>query len=201
MGFFSSFTGSAQRKDIRNANAQATASLDKGYADSMGRYDQAFDLFNPYAQQGAGASTFYGNALGLNGDAARTQAQGVITSDPMWSGKLGADQNQMMKYLNARGQAGGGMAALAGQKLLMQNYGNALDRYRDLGRQGFEATGQQANIRAGQGDAAYGFGATKAGQAINYGNALASSRNIGVNNLSGLLGTAVKAYSAAYNPV
>ena len=48
---------------------------------------------------------------------------------------------------------------------------------------------------------AMGYGATKAGQAINYGNALASTRGIGVNNLMGLLGTAAKAAGAYYgNP-
>lgn len=194
MGFFGSFTGSDQRKDLRRADAQATAALDKGYGDSMGRYDDAYGLYAPYAQQGSQANAFYNDALGLNGDAARATAQGTITSDPMWSGKLAQDQNAMMKYLNARGQAGGGMAALAGQRLLYDNYSNALDRYRDAGRQGFEATGQQAGIRMGQGDNAYGFGATKAGQAINYGNAMAQARGIGVNNLMNALGTAAKAY-------
>ncbi len=196
MGFFGSFFGSDQRSDIRRGNAQATRALDSGYKESMGRYDQAADLYSPYAQQGGQAQTFYNNALGLNGDAARAGAQQTITSDPLWSGKLAQDEGNSLAYLNARGQAGGGAAALAGQRVLQQNYGNWLDRYRDVGRQGFEATNQQAGIRTGQGDAAYGYGATKAGQAINYGNALASSRNIGVNNLMGAFGVAAKAYGA-----
>jgi hypothetical protein len=45
-----------------------------------------------------------------------------------------------------------------------------------------------------QGDNAFGYGATKAGNAINYGNAMAQAKGIGVNNLLGLAGTAIKAW-------
>lgn len=99
----------------------------------------------------------------------------------------------MLKYLNARGQSGGGLANIAAQRVLQQNYGNWLDRYRDAGSQGLQATGAQAGIKTGQGDNAYGFAATKAGNAINYGNAMAQSRGIGINNLFSALGTGVKA--------
>jgi hypothetical protein len=185
MGFFGSFTGSSQRKDIRNANATANQALDQGYAQSQGYYNQAADAYAPY------------NALlGLNGADARTEAQGMLTSDPLFQGGLAQESNALLRNLNARGQGGGGQAQLAGQRVLQQTYGNWLDRYRDAGTQGFQATAGQAGVRAAQGDNAYGFAATKAGNAIQYGNALASSRSIGLNNLSGLLGTAVKAYAA-----
>jgi hypothetical protein len=200
MGFFGDFMGTSQQKDIRNADAKATASLATGYRDANQRYDQANALYDPYVQQGQAASSFYQNALGLNGDAARSQAQSTITSDPLFQGKFNQDQNALLTYMNARGDAGGGRAYAAGQQNLYQNYGNWLDRYKEQGNQGFQATGQQAGIRQGQGDMAMGYGATKAGQQINYGNALAQSRGIGVNNLMGLVGTAAKAYSAMYKP-
>ena len=41
MSFLGSLTGSSQRKDLRVAQTNANAALDKGYADSMARYDQA----------------------------------------------------------------------------------------------------------------------------------------------------------------
>ena len=198
MGFFGSFSGSTQRKDIRNANSQATAALDKGYAQSQDYYNQAVDMFSPYAQQGGQANAFYSDALGLNGAGARDTAQETITSDPLWQGKLAEDQNAMLKYLNARGEAGGGKAYLAGQRILAQNYGDVLNRYRDAGQQGFQATGAQSTLRAGQGDNAFGFGATKAGQAINYGNALAETRGIGVNNLLKAVGTGIGGYNAMF---
>lgn len=193
MGFFDSFTGKSQRKDIQRAQGQANAALDQGYSQSQGYYDQAAGLFDPYVQQGSKANAFYYNALGLNGNDARDQAQGTITSDPLFTGKLAQDQNAALKYLNARGEAGGGLAALAGQRVLYQNYNNALDRYRDAGSQGLTATNALSGVRMGQGDNAYGYAATKAGNAINYGNAMAQARNIGVNNLFNALGTAAKA--------
>lgn len=200
MGWFGSFFGSDQRKDIRNANAKATAALDQGYQQSNQYYDDAYDLFSPYAEQGSKANDFYYNALGLNGDEARSQAQGVITSDPMFQGQMGQESNALLKQLNARGQSGGGLAQIAGQRVLQQNYFNHLDRYRDAGTQGFQATGAQAGLKTGQGDNAYGYGATKAGQAVNYGNAMASSRNIGINNLTGLIAAGTGAYNAFMKP-
>lgn len=198
MGFFDNFSGGSSRRDIRASQAKADTALQQGFTQSQGYYDQAANSLNPYAQSGQQANTFYNNALGLNGDAARSQAQGTITSDPLWQGKLAEDQNQMLRYLNARGESGGGKALLAGQRVLTQNYGDWLNRYRDQGQQGFQATGQQANIRTAQGDNAYGYGATKAGMATNYGNAMAGTRSTGLNNLLNIAATGINAASAAY---
>lgn len=196
MSFFGSLTGSTQRKDIRAAQAQANQYLDTGYNKSQGYYDQAAGLFDTYAQQGQQGGNFYNSLMGLNGADARSQAQATITSDPLWSGKFAQDSNAMLANMNARGDGAGGNALVAGQRVLFDNYSNMLDRYRDMGRQGFEATGAQAGIRTGQGDNAYGYGATKAANALNTGNAIAGTRGIGVNNLMGLLGTGLKAYTA-----
>lgn len=195
MGFFGSFTGSTQRKDIRNANSAASQALDQGYQQSQGYYDQAAQGYSPYVQQGQKASDTYNALLGLNGADARGEAQGMITGDPMFQGQMGQESNALLRNLNARGQGGGGQAQLAGQRVLQQNYGNWMDRYRDAGSQGFQATNALSGVRAAQGDNAYGFAATKAGQAVNYGNALASSRSIGINNLMGAVGTGIKAYA------
>ena len=195
MGFFGSLTGSSQRRDINRANRSATNALNTAYTAANQAYDTASGLFDPYVQAGAKGQDTYNALLGLNGSEARATAQNMITSDPLWSGKLAQDQNAILAYQNARGDAGGGRAYAAGQRSLLDNYGNWLDRYQSAGRQGFEATGSKANIGMAKGDMAMGYGATKAGQAINYGNAMAQSRGIGVNNLMGLLGTGLKAYS------
>lgn len=199
MSFFGSFTGSTQRKDIRRADAAASAALDKGYADSQGYYGQAASAYDPYVQAGGKANDTYNALLGLNGAEARGTAQDMITSDPLFQGGLAQESNALLRNLNARGASGGGQAQLAGQRVLQQQYGNWLDRYRDSGSQGFQASNAQAGVRAAQGDAAYGYGATKAGQAIGTGNAIAGSRSIGVNNLIGLAGTAIGGYNALYN--
>lgn len=196
MGFFSSFFGGDQRNDIKSANSTANSALDKGFGQSQGYYDQAAGGYQPYTQQGGQANAMYGNLLGLNGTDARSTAQNALTSDPIFQGQLGQQSNALLQNMNARGDGAGGNAAIAGQKVFQQNYGNWLDRYKDAGQQGLQATNALAGVRTGQGDNAYGYGATKAGNAINYGNALAGSRGIGANNVLGLLGAGAKAYGA-----
>ncbi|MCB1470251.1 MAG: hypothetical protein KDK08_24595, partial [Rhizobiaceae bacterium] len=164
-------------------------------------YDQAAGLYDPYTQQGGKAATMYADLLGINGGDARAAAQGVLTSDPLFQGGLAQDSNALLRQLNARGQSGGGLANIAAQRVLQQNYGSWLDRYNQAGQQGFQATNALAGVRAAQGDNAYGAAATKAGLAVGQGNALASTRNTGINNLLGALGTAANAYSKFYKPV
>lgn len=199
MGFFGSFLGSDQRSDLKKAKAKADTALATGYNSQQQDYTNAANSFEPYAQAGEAANTFYGNALGLNGDEARTSAQNTITSDPLFTGKLNLDNSTTMAYLNARGSAGGGAAVQAAQNNLYSNYGNWLDRYSNLSSQGLSATGQKAGVITARGDNAYGYGATKADQELGYGNAMAQSRNIGVNNILGAIGAGTGIYNALYN--
>ena len=201
MGFFSNLSGGQQRSDIRRSTAQANSMIDQGFNESQGYYDQAAGLYDPYTQQGGKAATMYADLLGINGGDARSEAQGVLTSDPLFQGGLAQDSNALLKQLNARGQSGGGLANIAAQRVLQQNYGSWLDRYNQAGQQGFQATNALAGVRAAQGDNAYGAAATKAGLALGKGNALASTRNTGINNLLGAIGTGLKAYSSFYKPV
>lgn len=196
MGFFDAFTGASQKKTLAAADRKATAALDQGYGQTQGYYNQAASAYDPYVQQGTKASGMYNDLLGLNGADARSAAQGVITSDPLFQGGLAADSNALLRQLNARGQSAGGLSAIAGQRVLQQNYGNWLDRYNQAGQQGLQATGAQSGVRMAQGDNAFNYGATKAGQAINYGNARAEAQGIGVNNLFNLAGTGIRAYAA-----
>lgn len=199
MGFFADFSGASARKDINAANSKANAALQSGYNASQGYYDDAASSYDPYASSGGAANQAYMDLMGLNGADARTAAQGVVTSDPLWSGKLGEDTNAVLKNLNARGMGASGAAALAGHRVLLQNYNGVLDRYANLGRQGFEATGAKAGVLTGQGDNAFGFGATKANNALQYGNAMAQARNTGVNNILGVIGAGAKAFAAYKN--
>lgn len=196
MGFFSNLTGGQSRADINAGYKKANKMLDLGYQQSQGYYDQAGGLFDPYMQQGGKAASMYGDLLGLNGADARTAAQGVLTSDPLFQGQLAQDSNAMLRQLNARGQSAGGLSAIAGQRVLQQNYGNWLDRYNQVGQQGFQASGAKAGVLTGQGDNAYGFAATKANNRLGQANAIANTRNTGMNNLLGVLGTGLKAYGA-----
>ena len=195
MGFFDAFTGKAQAGQIKKADKAATAALGQGFGQQQQYYDQAAGMYDPYVQQGGEANAFYGNALGLGGADAQGEALGTLTSNPLFQGQLGQDSNALARLLNARGSSGGGQAQLAGQRVFQQTAGNWLDRYRDMGSQGFQATNQQSGVRQAQGDNAYGYGATRAGQAINRGNALAEAKGIGINNLFNLAGLGAKAYA------
>lgn len=199
MGFFGSFFGTDQRKDLKRSKAESDSALAQGYGDQTGYYNQAIGTLSPYQKQGTAASDMYYNALGTNGADAQTTAINTITSNPLFQGQLGQDSNAVARRLNAVGQGGGGLANLAAQRVFQQTAGNWLDRYRDAGSQGFQASGAVAGLQQGLGDNAMGYGASKAGNAINYGNAIANSRSIGVNNVLGLVGTAADAYNALYN--
>lgn len=218
MSFFSAFTGKAQKRDIEAANAQSNAALAQGYADyntnmdkASGFYDKAYgqyDQLNPWVQGGAKAQGMYADALGVNGQGAAQGANSVYFDSPVWQQINDRSQNALMRYQNSRGGIGSGAALAAGSNTAYQNYGNWLNQLQGLGSQGGQYATQQVQGRVGalQGQAglsqdraqtAYGYGGTRAGQAINYGNAMAQTRGIGVNNLMGLVAPAMKAYTAS----
>jgi hypothetical protein len=199
MSFFSDFTGASARSDLKKAKTKSDAALASGFNSQQQDYTTAANSFDPYVQTGNAANTFYGNAIGLNGEDARSSAQQTITSDPLWQGTLATDQNAALRSLNARGLGASGAAALAGQRVLYQNYDNVLSRYANLGSQGLNATGQQAGVIQGRGNNAFSYGATQAGNEINYGNAMAANRNTGINNILGAVSAATGAYNSLYN--
>lgn len=192
MGLIGSFFGRDQKKDLARAKAESDAALASGYGDARADYSNAMQSFDPYVQQGQKANAMYSDALGLNGDAARSTAVNTITSNPLFQGQLGQESNAVSRMLNAQG-SGAGKEALAAQRVFQQNAGSWLDRYNQAGQQGFQATGQQAQYQAGRGDLAYGYGATRAGNAINFGNAMAANRGVGINNLMGVASLGVNA--------
>lgn len=200
MGLLGSFFGSDQRKDLRNAKGQADAALQQGYDGAYGDYTAAGDMYQPYAQSGQQANQFYSDALGLNGDDARSTAVNTMTSNPLFQGQLGQESNAMARILNAQGASGGGKAQLAGQRVFQQNAGQWLDRYNNLGQQGMQATNAMAQMRQARGDLSMNFAATKAGNEINHGNAMAANRSVGINNLMGLAGLAVSGVNAFRQP-
>jgi len=182
VGFFSDLLGKSQKKAAAKTSAQAKADLKSGYK-------KARTELAPMAERGAADDAFYRGLLGLDGADARSEAQGVITSDPLWTGELGQNQNAMLRHLNARGSSGSGRALLAGQRVLAQQYGNWMDRYRQRSVEGRQAQANLANLE-------YGYGASKAGQTIQGGNAFIQAANSGVNNILGIAGLGVDAYTA-----
>lgn len=196
MGFFGSLFGGDQRKDLKRAKKKSDAELQSGYDEAQPFYNEAFDLFKPYAESGQVANERYNQLLGLGTPEERDSAQQTYLNDPAFQGMLGLESNRLLKQLNARGQTYGGTAALAGARVGLEGYNGYLNRLQGQGSQGVQAAGAQSGIRAGQGDLRFGLGATKAGSEINFGNAMAESRNSGINNLLGLGGTIAKGVAA-----
>ncbi len=197
MGFLSDFFGGSARKDLRRAKAASNAELDAGYNEASGLYDQAGAMYDPYVAEGRTGSATYSQAIGLGTPEEQAAAQQRYFNDPAMLAVLGQQSNALLRKYNAGGSGtGGGRLALAGTRVGLENYGNWLDRVKGVGDQGLTATGAKSNVLLGKGDMRFGLGATKAGSEINFGNAMAQSRSIGINNLLGVLGAGAKAYSA-----
>jgi hypothetical protein len=197
LSFFGSFFGSDQREDLAQANKKATRQLEAGYADQQKQYGQAVQTLDPYAQGGQAGFNAYTSALGLNGQPAQQQVQQGYFNDPGMMGMEDLAQNRLLRSLNARGVSDSGQQRLASARVQQENYGNYLNRLMGLGQQGQQVAGAQSGLQAGMGDNAMGYGATRAGQAINHGNAMAQARGIGINNVLGTISAAAGAYGTA----
>lgn len=192
-----SFTGQTQAKYLKQANQEASKYMQTGYDDARNSmrtgydtstqyYDKAYNLYNPSIEQGRQAYDFYTNALGLNGYDKATAAASTMLNNPIFNNMNNAAQDRTNALFNSRGDSAGGNAQVAAQRALQDNVFNYLGAYRDLGNRGDNAINNQANIRMKQGGNAtdyynnlgnlnYGYGASRGGQAINYGNARAQA--------------------------
>jgi hypothetical protein len=197
VGFLQDITGSTARRHLKASKKQADAALKEGFDTAMVRYDEGYDEYEPYATSGTEANTRYNQLLGLGTPEERAAGQQTYLSDPIFGAILNQQSNALLRQQNARGATYGGQTVQMGGRLGLEAYQGYLDRLRGQGDRGFQATGARSNIRLGQGDAAWNYGATRAGQSINYGNARAQASNTLTNNLLNLAGTAAKAYAAS----
>lgn len=202
MSFWGSFTGNDQRDDLAKAKGKSDIALKQGYKEGQGYYDKAYGEFAPYAAvgaQGQADNDVYRQAIGLGTPDQQGAAQDRYFGDPAYARMMEPGMNALMRYRNARGDLGGGASVMAAGRLANEGYQGWLDRVGNVGQNalstGLNASNARAGIRQGQGELAYGYGATKAGNAINYGNARAETRGIFSNNLLNLAGTAAKAYA------
>ena len=114
-------------------------------------------------------------------------------SDRAFTGKLGQDQNAMLRQMNARGMSGSGAGALAAERVFQQNYGSHLDRYANRGQQGAQMAQFGAGLASNRGAQLANMrmqGA--AGMSNNWTNSqnqIAGTRDAGMNNMLGMVGT------------
>lgn len=206
--FFDAFAGKSQSRDIAAANQRAEGYLSQGRDNARteitGGRDRALGHITPFEQQGQTGNRMYGDALGLNGADARTAAYGTYSSSPFLAAQQTAGNNALMnmfKRYNAQGMGNSGQSRLAVSRAAGEreatNQDNWLTRLSGVGQQGGQFAQTAAGLEQGTGqylaDVESGYGQQRAGNAINYGNAQAATRGIGVNNLINLAGTIARA--------
>lgn len=200
MGLFSNFSGGDSRRDLRHAvrtsNTLIRDGMERGEGYLNSSYDRSRQDIDPYLESGQRGQQFYDDLLGLNGGDARDSRQDFLMSDRAFSGKLGQDQNAMLRAMNARGMSGSGAGALAAERVFQQNYGNTLNRYANRGQQGaqmaqFGAGMSQQNGAANANLQMQGAGMMSNNQMNAYGN-ISKTRNAGMNNMLAIAGAGTK---------
>ena len=150
MSLLDDFTGASQRRDIRAGRDASLGALSSGMQTASGQleegYNQALGYLNPLLQSGQGNQQMLDDLMGLNGPEARARAQQLVSSDPLWAGQVGNEQMAAQRALNARGLGGSGTAALAGQRVLTERYGDVLNRYQQGAQQGASVAGAGADL-------------------------------------------------------
>jgi hypothetical protein len=200
MGFIQDFFGKTARDDLASGKAQADADLTGGYKTGRADIQSGIDRLDPIAQGGQSAYARLLNSLGVNGAGAQGGVESEYMADPI--------QNQLMDRItkaNTRrftsmmpGSAGNNSGA-ATQSLtnsLLANWKQYQDQLGGAAAPGIAATGQQAGFNKDQGDMAYGYGATQAGNDINYANARSQASQLGVNSLMKILGLGTQVATA-----
>lgn len=203
MGIFDNWDGGQSRSDIYDGQGKAKQIIHNGMRtgqDWLNRtHRRSMGYLNPYIQSGLEGSEYYDDLLGLNGWRSRDDAQDMLMRDKAFQGKLGQDQNAMLRAMNARGNSNSGAGALAAERVFQQNYGDVLNRYAGRAQQGYQAASQGAGLATqyGRDSANLQFGGRQqiAQNAITSANAIAGTRGTGMNNLLGIAGLGLKAYN------
>lgn len=194
-----SITGKTAAKELRKGKAATDKLLDDSYNTGVvPAYNEAYQLYDPYKQQGDAAQKMLMDSLGVNG----TEAQGAVLAqyegaNPFRQFNINRGVQAVNRAKNAGGNAWSGAAALAGNRVAQERGSQDLQQWRENlmagGQTGFNATSAQAGIKAGMGNNAWAYGTTKAGVQQNHSNAMAQNSNTLANNLLGIAGMGLKA--------
>ena len=202
MGLFDAFTGKSQRRDIEQANALAQAALERGRAESIGTREDALERSLGFLEGGRGAENLLLQALGVQGpEAQRTFTNELFT--PGFNDELQFGIDALDQSAAARG------GLFSGNQLKsVADFGTRLkrDAFNTRVNQLFQLAGNapaqsaQATLNTGDAIAGTQFGGAQleANQATNFGNAMAQSRSIPINNLLAIGSAGAKAAGAYF---
>ena len=199
MGFFDNFFGTTQANDISQASDMANRRYQQGlsqFTDTTKDYlGQSLSYLQPFAQAGGDTLKLLGGALGIYGQGPQQQFFGGLQNDPGYQAGMGAGVDALDKSAAARGmlRSGGQQRDLYsfGQRYLNDYANNRISQLGGLLTPTMGAAGSSADLTSQAGNniagAQFGTGQLFANNAINSGNALAKSRNVGINNILGWL--------------
>lgn len=171
------------------AYGQARSDVNTGYRNALSSLasgtNQAAGAYQPYSETGQNANALYGNALGLNGQAAQQTFMQNYQADPFRDANADFANEALMRTLNARGMSGSGAAAAAiAQESLRrgsEDYNNYLNRLSGLQSQGQQTAGSLANLYANQGQHGAQYGMQAGSDLANIqGNRAATGYNYGL---------------------
>lgn len=160
MGFLSALTGSSTGKATMKAADQnraiitglqntGNAIINTGEQKSEGALNQAVGNYQPYLDTGAGATTMYGDALGLNGADGNARATGAFQAGPGYQFALDQGTQAALRGASAAGMLNSGNTLTAltdyGQGRANQEYGSWLDRLAGASSQGLSAASGQGS--------------------------------------------------------
>lgn len=209
MSFWGSFTGSDQKAAIKKASKQAMGYLDAGAEQARGDItsgaDAAYSYLNPILETGTKANKLYAAYTGALGPEAQREAFASFEHDPGFAAELEGGVNALDRSATARGGLYSGAAMKAvhdyGRTKIGESFDRRMNMLSPLASQGAGAAGAAAGIASNTGNTlgnlSFGLGQQKASNAINRGNALASTAGMGWQNALNLAGTAAKAWAAS----
>lgn len=171
------------------AYGQARTDVGTGYQNALSALgagtDKAAAAYQPYAAAGQSANALYGNALGLNGQAAQQTFMQNYQADPFRDANAKFATDALMQTLNARGLSGSGAAAAAvAQENLRrgsEDYNNYLNRLSGVQGQGMQTANALSNLYATQGQQGAQYGMQAGSDLANIsGNRAQTGYNYGV---------------------
>lgn len=204
MSFFGNFFGTTQADDIRKGTEAANGYLKQGYEDAAGirkdYYGQTMGLLQPRIKSGQDAENQYRTAIGLNGRDQQSQYYKDFLFDPGYQAELDYGVKSLDKSAAARGMLRSGQnanaVADAGRRWASNAFTNRLGQYATMFNRGDQASnlavGATSDLGNSLSDMRSGLGQQYAANVINQQNAIANTRNIGLQNMLNIAGLATK---------
>jgi hypothetical protein len=197
MSLWDAFTGKSQRQDLTTANSIANRQIQEGlgaYTNTSKEYlDKSLGFLQPGIDSGNATLKLLGDILGVNGREAQSSYFSGFQNDPGFMAAQDAGIQALDRSAAARGlsRSGGQTRSLFdfGQRNMLDAYNSRIGSLFGLMQPGMASANTAAGITSntGQGiaDAQFGTGQLLANQATNFGNAMAQSRSLPINNILG----------------